>query len=51
MRLDSLEEQWGINFAQIGFDQSKIDSVVEIDALIHSDSERRSAKVTYECRS
>jgi len=31
-----LEEKWGIDFAQIGFDQSFIDSVDAIDALIQS---------------
>ena len=29
-----LEEKWGIDFASIGFDESQIDSVDAIDALI-----------------
>lgn len=31
-----LEDQWGIDFAQIGFDQSFIDSVDAIEGLIQS---------------
>ena len=31
-----LEEKFGIDFAEIGFDQAMIDSVDSIDALIHS---------------
>jgi len=30
-----LEEKWGIDFARIGFDESLIDSIDAIDALIH----------------
>jgi acyl carrier protein len=29
-----LEEKWGIDFASIGFDESQIDSVDAIDALV-----------------
>ena len=31
-----LEEQWGIDFAQIGFDRNQFDSVDAIDALTES---------------
>ena len=31
-----LEEQWGIDFAEIGFDEGQIDSVDAIDALIQN---------------
>jgi len=31
-----LEEQWGIDFAEIGFDESLIDSVDAIEALIQT---------------
>jgi len=31
-----LEEQWGLDFAQIGFDESQIDSVDAIDALVQN---------------
>jgi acyl carrier protein len=31
-----LEEKFGVNFAELGFDQELIDSVDAIDALIHT---------------
>jgi len=31
-----LEEQWGIDFAEIGFDETKIDTVDAIDALVQN---------------
>ena len=31
-----LEEQWGIDFAEIGFDEAQLDSVDAIDALVQS---------------
>jgi acyl carrier protein len=31
-----LEEKFGIDFAEVGFDQSLIDSVDAIDSLIHA---------------
>jgi acyl carrier protein len=31
-----LEEQWGIDFAEIGFDEAQLDSVDAIDALVES---------------
>lgn len=31
-----LEEQWGIDFAEIGFDEEQLDSVDAIDALVQS---------------
>lgn len=31
-----LEERWGVDFSQIGFDQSQIDSVDAISTLIQS---------------
>jgi acyl carrier protein len=31
-----LEEQWGIDFAEIGFDETQLDSVDAIDALVQN---------------
>jgi len=31
-----LEEQWGVDFAEIGFDETQIDSVDAIDALVEN---------------
>jgi acyl carrier protein len=31
-----LEEQWGIDFAEIGFDETQIDTVDAIDALVQN---------------
>jgi acyl carrier protein len=31
-----LEEQWGIDFAQIGFDETQLDTVDAINALIQN---------------
>jgi acyl carrier protein len=31
-----LEEQWGIDFAEIGFDEAQLDSVNAIDALVQN---------------
>lgn len=36
-----LEEQWGIDFAEIGFDEAKIDSVDAIAALIENAGVRK----------
>lgn len=31
-----LEEQWGIDFAEIGFDEAQLDSVDAIEALVQN---------------
>jgi acyl carrier protein len=31
-----LEEKFGVNFSEVGFDQSMIDSVDAVDSLIHT---------------
>ena len=36
-----LEEQWGIDFAEIGFDETQIDTVDAIDALVQNAGVRK----------
>jgi len=36
-----LEEQWGIDFAEIGFDETQIDTVDAVDALVQNAGVRK----------